>query len=67
MPASTKVQTETFTVAAWLDPITRGLSRPQLSAAAMLFGRGLLTGLHTHEGGQTCYASEGRGYVQARR
>ena len=42
MPASTKVQTETFTVAAWVDPITRGLSRPQLSAAAMLFGRGLL-------------------------
>ncbi len=63
---TTKGPEETFTGEVWLDPITRGLPTSQLNVAVVRFSPGARSAWHSHDGGQTLYVMEGRGFVQAR-
>jgi quercetin dioxygenase-like cupin family protein len=65
-PPTLKGPADTFTGDVWIDPITRGVPRSQLSVAAVRFSPGARTAWHSHDGGQTLYVTEGRGLVQAR-
>src|SRR5271167_2038856 len=57
---------EWFTGDVWIDPITQGQPPSKLSIGAVHFTPGARTAWHSHEGGQTLYVTEGRGYVQSR-
>src|ERR1700722_6339050 len=61
-----KGRAEWFTGDVWIDPITQGQAPSKLSIGAVHFTPGARTACHSHEGGQTLYVTEGRGFVQSR-
>lgn len=63
---TSKGPADTFTGDVWIDPITRGLPTSHLNVAAVHFSPGSRSAWHSHDGGQTLYVTEGRGFVQAR-
>ncbi len=65
-PATIKGSDATFTGDVWIDPITMGLTPTPISVAAVHFSPGARSAWHTHDGGQTLYVTEGRGFVQVR-
>jgi quercetin dioxygenase-like cupin family protein len=65
-PPTAKGAAETFTGDVWVDPITRGLPASQISVVAVRFTPGARSAWHSHDGGQTLYVTEGRGWVQVR-
>jgi quercetin dioxygenase-like cupin family protein len=65
-PPTAKGPAKTFTGDVWVDPITRGLPSSQLSVNAVRFTPAARSAWHSHDGGQTLYVTEGRGWVQVR-
>lgn len=57
---------EWFTGDVWIQPIVRPDGQSQLNIGAVHFTPGARTAWHSHAGGQTLYATEGRGLVQSR-
>src|SRR3954454_11469977 len=65
-PATVKGPADWFTGDVWIDSIVSPQHDSQLNIAAVHFTPGARTAWHSHEGGQTLYVTEGRGFVQAR-
>ena len=55
-----------FTGDVWLDSIVHPHDHSRLNVAAVHFTPGARTAWHSHEGGQTLYVTDGRGFVQTR-
>ena len=55
-----------FTGDVWLDSIVQPHDHSSLNVAAVHFTPGARTAWHSHEGGQTLYVTDGRGFVQTR-
>jgi quercetin dioxygenase-like cupin family protein len=57
---------EWFTGDVWIDPIVQPHGDSPLNVGAIHFTPGARTAWHSHDGGQTLYVTEGRGWVRAR-
>ena len=55
-----------FTGDVWIDSIVQPHDHSSLNVAAVHFTPGARTAWHSHEGGQTLYVTDGRGFVQTR-
>ena len=61
-----KGRAEWFTGDVWIDPIVQPEGQSRLNVGVVHFTPGARTAWHSHDGGQTLYATEGRGLVQSR-
>jgi quercetin dioxygenase-like cupin family protein len=55
-----------FTGDVWIDGIVQPRDDSRLNVGAVHFTPGARTAWHSHQGGQTLYVTEGRGFVQSR-
>lgn len=57
---------EMFTGEVWMDPLVQAHDDWPVIISAVHFTPGAHSAWHSHEGGQTLYVTEGRGFVQSR-
>ncbi len=63
---TTKGPAQWFTGEVWIDSLVQAHDDWPVIVGAVHFSPGARTAWHSHEGGQTLYVTEGRGFVQAR-
>lgn len=63
---TTKGPADWFTGEVWIDSLVAARADWPVLVGAVHFSPGARTAWHSHEGGQTLYVTEGRGFVQSR-
>jgi quercetin dioxygenase-like cupin family protein len=64
--ATVKGPADWFTGDVWIDAIAAPHEDSSVNVGAVHFSPGARTAWHSHQGGQTLYVTEGRGFVQSR-